>query len=73
LSNQTFHVYIGNGLTRQSEIHDTNEISRIGWFTPVEVAQMLRDNAIRDGLSLTALLWFFFDAAFGPPDDEEEL
>ena len=61
LSNQTFNVYVAGGLTRVGEIHDTNEISRIGWFTPGEVAQMLRNNEILDGLSLTALLWLFFD------------
>ena len=60
LSNQTFHVYIGNGISRCGEITDTNEVSRIGWFTPTEVAEMLRANAIRDGFSLTGLLWFFF-------------
>jgi 8-oxo-dGTP pyrophosphatase MutT (NUDIX family) len=51
LSNQTFHVYIGNGVARCGEICDTNEVSRAAWFTLTEVAEMLRANAIRDGSS----------------------
>jgi len=60
LSNQTFHVYIGKDVTQCGEIHDINEVSRFAWFTQADVAEMLRKNAIRDGFSLTALLWFFF-------------
>lgn len=65
LSNQTFHVYVAGGLSRVGEILDTNEVSRIGWFTREEVAQMLRENAIREGFSFTALLWYFFRAEDG--------
>jgi 8-oxo-dGTP pyrophosphatase MutT (NUDIX family) len=60
LSNQTFHVYVANGLVQRGKRYDTNEVSRVAWFTPAEVAEMLRANAIRNGLSLTGLLWFFF-------------
>jgi 8-oxo-dGTP pyrophosphatase MutT (NUDIX family) len=65
LSNQTFHVYIGDGVVRRGNISDTNEVSRVAWFTRTEVAELLRTNAILDGFSLTALLWFFFRVELG--------
>ena len=58
-SNQTFHVYLGHGIQRAGELTDTNEIMRVAWFSPAEVWAMIEANAIRDGLSLTALLWHF--------------
>ena len=60
VSNLTFNVCIAKKLVRKSEIQDTNEVIRIGWFTRPQVEEMLRSNQIRDGLSLTALLWFLF-------------
>lgn len=59
LSNQTFHVCVGTGLRRVSDVADTNEVMSVRWFQPGEVRSMLRGNAIRDGLSLTGLLWYF--------------
>ena len=61
LSNQTFHVCVGEGVVHRGEIADTNEVCRIGWFSLGEIKEMVRSNAIRDGLSLTGLLWFLFD------------
>jgi 8-oxo-dGTP pyrophosphatase MutT (NUDIX family) len=59
LSNQTFHVCVARGLRRVSDVIDTNEVMSIRWFDPAAVKEMLRRNAIRDGLSLTGLLWHF--------------
>jgi 8-oxo-dGTP pyrophosphatase MutT (NUDIX family) len=59
LSNQTFHVCIGRGLRRLTDQVDTNEVMSLKWFEPGEVRSLLRRNEIRDGLSLTALLWYF--------------
>jgi 8-oxo-dGTP pyrophosphatase MutT (NUDIX family) len=58
LVKHVFHVCIARKLIRRSEIQDTNEVIRVGWFDPLEIAAMVRDGAIKDGLSLTALLWF---------------
>jgi len=65
LTTQTFHVYVGTGLAQHGDIRDTNEVTRVAWFTLEEVAEMLRANAIQDGFSLTALLWFFYRTGGG--------
>jgi 8-oxo-dGTP pyrophosphatase MutT (NUDIX family) len=57
--NQIFHVYQGAGIRRVGELTDTNEILRVAWFTPAEVWALIDANEILDGLSLTALLWYF--------------
>jgi 8-oxo-dGTP pyrophosphatase MutT (NUDIX family) len=58
-SNLAFHVYFGYGLRRVGELTDTNEIMRVAWFSGDEVWDMIAANELRDGLSLTALLWYF--------------
>jgi len=57
-ANLTFHVYLGHGLRRAGEPTDTNEVMRVAWFKPDEIWTMIDANEIRDGLSLTALLWY---------------
>ncbi len=69
-TNHTFHIYIGRGLQRVSELADTNEVIRVAWFSPAEVWAMISANQIRNGLSLTALLWHFARSAH--PNDETE-
>jgi 8-oxo-dGTP pyrophosphatase MutT (NUDIX family) len=59
VSTQQFHVCIAHGTHRVGEIIDTNEVIQTRWFDPDEVWSMLRQNQIRDGLSITALLWHF--------------
>jgi len=59
LSDQTFHVAVARGLRRVVDVIDTNEVMSLRWFEPGEVKAMLRRNGVRDGLSLTALLWHF--------------
>jgi 8-oxo-dGTP pyrophosphatase MutT (NUDIX family) len=61
----TFHVFIGHGARQVAPLSDTNEVLRVGWFAPGEVWALIERNAIRDGLSLTALLWFFARARRG--------
>jgi ADP-ribose pyrophosphatase len=58
-SNLTFHVYLGYGLSQVGELTDTNEVLRAAWFVPDEVWAMIESNTARDGLTLTALLWYF--------------
>lgn len=56
-SNQVFHVRIARQLTRRSEPTDRNETMALRWFDAHEIRRLLSTNAIRDGLSLTALCW----------------
>jgi 8-oxo-dGTP pyrophosphatase MutT (NUDIX family) len=56
-SNQTFYVHVAHGVRQVAAISDTNEIMSARWFTQAEIWQMLAENEIRDGLTLTALLW----------------
>jgi len=58
VSSQTFHVCIGRDIRQVGKIIDTNEVLRTGWFDVEAVWAMLESNQIRDGLSLTALLWY---------------
>jgi 8-oxo-dGTP pyrophosphatase MutT (NUDIX family) len=58
-TNLTFHVYFGYGLRQVGELTDTNEIMRVAWFGIDEVWAMIAANEVRDGLTLTALLWYF--------------
>jgi 8-oxo-dGTP pyrophosphatase MutT (NUDIX family) len=56
-SNQTFHVYIGHDARQTGVISDTNEIMSARWVMPSEIWDFIGQNAIRDGLTLTAVLW----------------
>jgi 8-oxo-dGTP pyrophosphatase MutT (NUDIX family) len=58
-TNLTFHVYFGYGLRQVGELTDTNEIMRVAWFERDDVWAMLAANMVRDGMTLTALLWYF--------------
>jgi 8-oxo-dGTP pyrophosphatase MutT (NUDIX family) len=58
-TNLTFHVYFGYGLRQVGELTDTNEVLRAVWFSPDQMWSMIESNEIRDGLTLTALLWYF--------------
>jgi len=52
-----FHVFVARGVTRVSEIQDTNEVIGVRWFSPAEVRELIAQNKILDGLSLTGLCW----------------
>jgi ADP-ribose pyrophosphatase len=58
-TNATFHVYFGYGLRQMGQLTDTNEVLQVAWFSPDEVWAMIAANLMRDGLTLTALLWYF--------------
>jgi 8-oxo-dGTP pyrophosphatase MutT (NUDIX family) len=64
-SNQVFHLMVARGLTRRSEPLDRNETLDLRWLTAAEVRGLIRDNAIRDGLTLTALSWAFLAGVLG--------
>jgi 8-oxo-dGTP pyrophosphatase MutT (NUDIX family) len=58
-TNATFHVHFGYGLRQVAELTDTNEVLQVAWFNPDKVWAMIAANQIRDGLTLTSLLWYF--------------
>lgn len=58
-SSQTFHAFIGHGVREVGPITDTNEVLRAQWFDADSLWAMLDRNQILDGLSITALMWYF--------------
>jgi 8-oxo-dGTP pyrophosphatase MutT (NUDIX family) len=58
-TNLTFHVYVGHGAHIVGELTDTNEVLRAAWLGQEQIWRMIEANEIRDGLTLTALLWHF--------------
>jgi ADP-ribose pyrophosphatase len=58
-SNQVFNIFVARGVTKVSELSDTNEVIGTRWFTPGEVREMIQRNEIVEGMTLTALLWVF--------------
>ena len=58
-SNQVFYVFVGRVKSKVGAIQDTNEVSAVRWFGEDEVRELIAQNKIRDGLSLTSLLWYF--------------
>ena len=56
-SNQVFHVFVGRQAQVVGTPADPNEIEQVGWFERAEIRRMIRNNELKDGLTLTALLW----------------
>jgi len=54
-----FHLFVATGVHRVGDIEDVNEVIDLRWFEPDEIRQMIRRNELVNGLSLTALLWYF--------------
>jgi 8-oxo-dGTP pyrophosphatase MutT (NUDIX family) len=54
-----FHLFVGHGARQEAAISDTNEVESAAWFTPDELWAMIERNELRDGPTLTALLWHF--------------
>lgn len=56
-SNQLFHIFVAQGVTPSGAAPCTNEVQEVRWFQPEEVEELIKENMILDGLSLTGLLW----------------
>lgn len=54
-ANKLFHIVYCKALNKTQEF-DPNEVNEIRWFSRDEIEQMIKDRAITDGFSLTALL-----------------
>ena len=49
-------LYYAPGVTQTEQITDTNEIIAARWFAVAEVRALIAEDALPDGMSLTALL-----------------
>lgn len=58
-SNHTVHLYLARGLRQVGPVMDQNEVMRLAWYTPAEIWAMIDANEISNGLTLTALFWYF--------------
>ncbi len=58
LSDQRFELYAADGATHVGEPSDPSESERVEWVPVARVRRLIRDGAVTDGLSLSALLWW---------------
>lgn len=56
-SNQAHHIFVARGVTPSGAAPCTNEVQDVRWFQAEEVEELIRENLILCGLSLTGLLW----------------
>jgi 8-oxo-dGTP pyrophosphatase MutT (NUDIX family) len=71
-TDQRFHVFVADGAEDTGAAPDPNEAERVEWVPLEMIRSLATSGAVRDGFSLTALLWFFAtldrDAASAPSD-----
>ena len=54
---QTFHIFVSRDAVHRGDPTDVNESTKIEWFTPDEVRELLRQHEISDGLSFGGLTY----------------
>lgn len=54
-SNQRFETFVARDLTLTGDAFDPNEVMDTRWFSRDEVARLIRENGVVDGLSLAPL------------------
>lgn len=59
LSDQRFELYAADGASYVGEPTDSSESSKVEWVPVATVRELLAGGRVVDGLSLTALLWWF--------------
>jgi hypothetical protein len=52
---QTFHIFMCVDAMHRGDPTDTNESTKIEWFSPTDVRELLKAGEITDGLSFGAL------------------
>jgi len=57
LADKRFHLFVAEGATRVGEPTEVNEAERVEWVPLEELRQLARAGEVRDGLSLTAVLY----------------
>jgi 8-oxo-dGTP pyrophosphatase MutT (NUDIX family) len=60
---QTFHIFLSRDAEHRGEPSDSNEATRIEWFSADEVRAMLTTGEISDGLSFGALSYALLTGA----------
>ena len=61
-SDQWFHIFVADGATHVGDPTDVTEASELRWHSPDEIRDRITAGEVTDGLSLTALCyWFAFD------------
>lgn len=58
LSDQRFELFVADGATHVGDPSDPAESERVEWVSADGVRRLVREGAVTDGLSLTALLWW---------------
>lgn len=53
----TFHLFSAAGAEHVGEPHDPDEAERVEWLTWHQVGAAVASGQVRDGMSLTGLLW----------------
>ena len=66
-SDARFHLFAAAGAHYVGEPSDPSESERIEWVTIDKLRAEIRAHHVHDGLSLTALLWFFAFESDGAP------
>jgi 8-oxo-dGTP pyrophosphatase MutT (NUDIX family) len=57
LADKRFHLFVADGATHVGEPSDVNEAERVEWVSVDAVRKLVREGEVRDGLSLTGLLY----------------
>jgi 8-oxo-dGTP pyrophosphatase MutT (NUDIX family) len=57
MADQVFHCFIADGAEHVGEATDAGEAERIEWVPVPKLRTIVRDDEMRDGLSLTAVLY----------------
>ncbi len=57
LSDQRFSIFVASGATHLGPPTDISESERLEWHSLTGVRELLQTGQIRNGLSMTALLW----------------
>ena len=55
--NQQFHLFLAEEISRAPDVFDRNEVLEVRWFPIAEVKEMILDEHLVDGLSITPLLY----------------
>ena len=58
-SDATFHLFAAEGATHVGPPSDPSESERVEWVPVATLRDEMRAGRVGDGLSLTALLWWF--------------
>jgi 8-oxo-dGTP pyrophosphatase MutT (NUDIX family) len=57
LTDATFHLLVADSAEHVGEPADAHEAERVEWLPVSRVRELVRGGEVRDGLSLTALVW----------------